>query len=521
MSRHAIVIGSNGPSNAGQLRFAYSDAYRIASALKQGRCGFDVHNLSDISDPQIIEKYVAEITEACFEDDTLILYFSGHGFVERGGLLLMLDNTDIKKPLSTALHADSIVRALRFCPAKRKLLVLDCCHAGMVFADGRFKSGIGSRVADFVGTEDQEFDSFIALMASDRLEKARELDEFGGSFLSKSICSALGDEFFNADIDNDGALDLTDLKKWLIDKTNEHNRLPHLPKIPIPFVFGRERGRFFITLEPKEWQNYQILAANGHIFCLLPCQSNGNIAHLIGTTPVTNQQYRRFVDETGYPEPIGENFVYKLGKRAAWRGPFKPWETSEFSGPDKPVVCVNADDAQAYSRWVNEKHNDISVNLVDTRVWDIAAFGTPYPSFDRMDWLTGNFHHRATAPASVFSETDRENKYGVVDLFGNIWEWTFKGDSEAPRFIVRVFDPPKSTRGYYLRGGSFLDNLEEIDPIVEVAALKDHIKTRHSDLGFRLSASMPINRLPTDIAKRIVLERELPSFRFDSFPSLE
>ena len=42
MARRAVVFGSNGPEDAGALRYAMEDARRIAAALKHPRCGFDV-----------------------------------------------------------------------------------------------------------------------------------------------------------------------------------------------------------------------------------------------------------------------------------------------------------------------------------------------------------------------------------------------------------------------------------------------------------------------------------------------
>jgi hypothetical protein len=95
-------------------------------------------------------------------------------------------------------------------------------------------------------------------MASDRLDRAREFDNIEGSFLTKAICEAVGSCFSDADYDRDGAISLGDLKLWLTARAEDHNRSEPDAPVPIPFVFGRERGRFFFTLAPSEWRIHEI-----------------------------------------------------------------------------------------------------------------------------------------------------------------------------------------------------------------------------------------------------------------------
>jgi hypothetical protein len=414
----------------------------------------------------------------------------------------MLDRTNLNQPLTTALHADSIVRSMRYCPARHKVLILDCCHAGMVFSDSRFKSDAGAKMEAIVGGVDRESESFVAIMASDRLERAREFDEFEGSFLTSSICEALGNSFVDADQDRDGAIDLGDLKLWLADRARKHNQNDGSSRVPVPFVYGRERGRLYVTLEPTDWRKCEINGADGHSFVVLPLRVDRHSAWLIGTTPVTNAQYRRFVEATGHREPIGEHFMGR-GRKGGWKGPFRPWEEAQFSAPDNPVVCVDFDDAIAFSSWLQDMDEKLNVELVPTEIWDFAAFGLPHPSFDRRNWLSGKIHDNKLATAPLSSATDRANRFGAVDLFGNIWEWTFQGERAEARVATLGRSDDWERRNQQLRGGSFLDDLAHVDPVMTAAAMKDGTATKHSDLGFRLAAEIDLEDLPPDVIPRV------------------
>ena len=273
--------------------------------------------------------------------------------------------------------------------------------------------------------------------------------------------------------------------------------------MPIPFVFGRERGRFFFTLAPSEWRIHEIEGPNNHVFTVLPALTEFGAAWAVGKTPVTNDQYREFVQATRWREPLGEH-LQGHGEAARWLGPFRPWEEKEFSSLDLPVVCVDLRDAVAYSEWLSRKGLSLwslKIAVTPTEVWDFAAFGSPYPSFDRRTWLTGLIHDNSKAPAIVSMAPERSNRFGVIDLFGNVWEWTF-GEYSTP--VVATEEQYRSTmRNLQLRGGSFLDNLAKINPVLTAGAMRDGIETKHSDLGFRLAAEIPISDLPEDVVEKL------------------
>lgn len=212
-------------------------------------------------------------------------------------------------------------------------------------------------------------------------------------------------------------------------------------------------------------------------------------AFQIGKTCVTNGEFARFVDATGYKteaEKFGWSFVFweqvpeYLGKTqavqdvqwwrrvdgATWRDVNGPGSNENAWHADHPVVQVSWNDAKAYAEWVGGR-------LPTEAEWETAARGglsdVKYPWGDKdpeedaffpCNIWQGDFPKRntagdgykATAPAQSFEP----NGYGVFNMVGNVWEWTsepFKLRSLKKEAKQRM----TAMKGYrLLKGGSFL-----------------------------------------------------------------
>jgi formylglycine-generating enzyme required for sulfatase activity len=188
---------------------------------------------------------------------------------------------------------------------------------------------------------------------------------------------------------------------------------------------------------------------------------------------VTNREFRRFVNATGYvtfaeikPDPkdypgalpqmlkagslvftppkhpvdLGDWsqwWNFKFG--ASWRRPHGP--RSSISGlADHPVVHIAYCDALAYAEWAGK-------DLPTEAEWEFAARGgrdgaefawgevfAPNGRAMANTWH-GKFPHenlatdgyKRTSPVTAFPP----NGYGIYDMIGNVWEWT--SDWYAPR----------------------------------------------------------------------------------------
>ena len=149
----------------------------------------------------------------------------------------------------------------------------------------------------------------------------------------------------------------------------------------------------------------------------------------IDRTPVTNAQFLAFVGATAHAPRDAHHFL------ADWRDgkPQPGWD-------DRPVTWVSLDDARAYATWAGKR-------LPREWEWQYAAQGADgrrYPWGD--DWRddavpTPNRGRVVGPPAAVDAHPAGASPFGVLDLVGNVWQWTDEYSDEH-------------TRAAILRGGS-------------------------------------------------------------------
>ena len=169
-----------------------------------------------------------------------------------------------------------------------------------------------------------------------------------------------------------------------------------------------------------------------------PWESSARRSHLkrmkmdafhIDRYPVTHADFRKFIAATGYHPKDDHNFLRDWVKGA----PRKGWEK-------KPVTWVSIEDARAYAAWAGKR-------LPHEWEWQYAAQGGDgrlYPWGN--DWNIANMPAKSKArempvPADVDAHPQGASPFGVMDLVGNVWQWTDEFADEH-------------TRAAALRGGS-------------------------------------------------------------------
>jgi len=143
-------------------------------------------------------------------------------------------------------------------------------------------------------------------------------------------------------------------------------------------------------------------------------------AFFIDRLPVTNAQYRVFIDDGGY---VREEFWSAEGRQFlrayGWTGPACAGEPAEY-----PLRGVSYFEAEAYARWCGKR-------LPTHAEWEKAcrgADGRRWPWGDAFDATCCNTADRyppgerwAPTPAGAFPAG--VSPYGCLDMVGNIWEW--------------------------------------------------------------------------------------------------
>jgi formylglycine-generating enzyme required for sulfatase activity len=177
----------------------------------------------------------------------------------------------------------------------------------------------------------------------------------------------------------------------------------------------------------------------------------------IGKYLVTNRWFEAFIQAGGY-----ESVEYWTEEGKKWldasktKHPFY-WHDRKWNCPNAPVVGVSWYEAYAFTRWLTLARNDgYEYRLLTEEEWEAAASGLEgreYPWGNKWDEDRCNSKElqlKKTTPVGIFPQGDTPD--GIVDLAGNVWEWTtsdyysksvlndFAYDSEIDKLYQKYVD---------------------------------------------------------------------------------
>lgn len=273
-------------------------------------------------------------------------------------------------------------------------------------------------------------------------------------------------------------------------------------------------------------------------------------AFFMDATEVTNEEFERFANATGYvtvaerkptreefpgvpeenlvagsvvfspaPRPVSLHDHYQWWSYVAganWRHPDGP--QSDLKGREKlPVVHIAYEDAEAYAKWAGKR-------LPTEAEFEFAArgglSGKPYPWGDDLKpggkWPAniyqgkfpvkgadkGEDGFKGIAPVAKF----QPNGYGLFDVGGNVWEWTsdwYRADyystlaqqggvARNPQGPSSSHDPsePNVAKRVH-RGGSFLCTDEYCTRYMVGTRGKGEVRSASNHVGFRCVKDAP------------------------------
>lgn len=187
--------------------------------------------------------------------------------------------------------------------------------------------------------------------------------------------------------------------------------------------------------------------------------------------PVTNSEFKRFLDASHYRPRDEHNFLRD------WRNGTYPqgWD-------NKPVTWVSLEDARAFAQWAGKR-------LPFEWEWQYAAQGRDgrkYPwgsQWNPSTVPTPDKSRQSGRPDDVDAHPEGSSPFGVMDMVGNIWQWTNEFEDDH-------------TRSAILRGGSYFQPQGSMWYFPQAYRLDQHGKylltapsiDRSGAIGFRCAA---------------------------------
>jgi len=163
------------------------------------------------------------------EGDTLIFYYSGHGYSTEGKTYLIPKDVDTDLIQYTAYDLEEAVELIdRNTEANNIVMIIDACYAGSLLKDRPIS---GARIETREIKDIAEKGRFSFLFSSQPEEVSLERPEGGGYFTYYLVQGLLGE----ANIDGDEVITLEELTAYIREQ---------VPKITVgrqnPFMFGKD-----------------------------------------------------------------------------------------------------------------------------------------------------------------------------------------------------------------------------------------------------------------------------------------
>jgi eukaryotic-like serine/threonine-protein kinase len=187
-----------------------------------------------------------------------------------------------------------------------------------------------------------------------------------------------------------------------------------------------------------------------------------------------------FIDKTEVT--VGDYYKFMKAKNhAAPEGWPQNWKSGKFQSGEArlPVTGVSWFDASEYAEWIDKR-------LPTEKEWEYAARGTDkrlYPWGNDFDAKRANVaDSQKNAPVATGSYSAGKSPFAVLDMAGNVAEWT---DSDSFRYPGSQSTPKP---GKIVRGGSFRASKIYAMTTTRTAVLGDR---KMPDIGFRCAKSAP------------------------------
>jgi len=214
----AVMVGVEKYTKANPLSFTVNDVKQLSETL-QSRGDYKKEHLLEITDKgptpetqpfkESILNGLSSWLSKAGPEDTMLVYFSGHGFQDKAGKMYLAPiDCDPKDPSATGIPIELVREKIAGCKAGLRVLVLDACHAGSEKGDTEPRE---------LTTKDlqavfENLEGVVTLASCKANEKSLIWDDKQQSLFSYWFTQGLKG---HADSDTNGAVDIDELYKYV------------------------------------------------------------------------------------------------------------------------------------------------------------------------------------------------------------------------------------------------------------------------------------------------------------------
>jgi uncharacterized caspase-like protein len=259
----SLLVGVNQYQDARlpSLSYSASDCQGLTEALAEATQGFPrkepiAHHDFATHPPTLeaVRQSLEQIVAAAQPQDTILLYFSGHGVLDRetGQVVLCLADTSKDNLLQTGLKLPDVLELLQKSQVHRQMLWLDACHSGDLTLRGakgevtieQPELNPAQQLMEVLRQRATQSRGFYALLSCDRKQRSWEFPELKHGLFTYYLMQGLRGEA----ADTQGVIDADGLYKYVYHQTIQYiDRLNHQLRL----MNQQKRSRGELDLHPE------------------------------------------------------------------------------------------------------------------------------------------------------------------------------------------------------------------------------------------------------------------------------
>jgi formylglycine-generating enzyme required for sulfatase activity len=484
-----VGVGTYPPfSGFNELKYPASDVDKLKAELEKQRYLVIVLKDGDATRQTVLNAIEQSGAAAQRSGGTMIFFFSGHGFEDRGANYLALHDAAANRLAESGLAVASVERAMRDAGVERRVLWMDACR------NEPTKGGGGRSFAKFEAAKGTRM-----LFSTSAGGVSYEDDGLRQGLFTHYLLEGLGGKATGPD----GWITFRDLTDFVIDGVEARSLQRGRPQVP--YESGEARGDFLLgkgvagvetvsvpvvvdrgprrgeeRVNPKDGQKYVWIPPGKFRMGCSPgdgeCFDDEKPAHEVeitkgfwmGQTAVTVGAWKKYRSATGSAALADKD---NLGRKL-----------NEAAGNDRaPAVAMTWEEGKSYCEWAG-------MRLITEAEYELAARagteGSRYGSVDEIAWYGDNSGNQRIDSAAIWRDDQKNyvqrlfdngngpkpvglkspNANNLYDILGNVYTWTADWYGEKYYAASPQTNPagPPSGDKRVVRGGSWNGSTRDV-----------------------------------------------------------